>query len=452
MNCSSQAFSLRDRVCLWLRSRRNAHSAIATLVVGLSFGIGVHAHAQSLVYAWGSNSNGQIGDGTTVNKLSPIQVHGAGNVGILSNVTSVSGGDTFSMALQTDGTVLAWGNNFAGQVGDGTSTQRHVPVQVHGEGNNGSLSGITAISSGLYHSLSLGPNGSVYSWGQGFHGAVGDGTTTDRSAPVAVHGVGNVGTLTGMTAVVGGGFHSLALGPGGTVFAWGQGGNGQVGNGSFLNRTSPVQVHGPNNVGVLTGITSLAAGGSHTLAIGAGGTVWAWGTGGNGQLGENDAINRPFPVQVRGAGNVGNLTEITAVSCGNQHSLALDFNGTVYAWGNDFAVPGGMSLVPVVISSLSGHNIVDVQAIGLSSYALSADGRLWAWGYNGFGQLGLGDTLNRFAPTEVFAPAGYRFDSIKNVGHGGHVLAVLSPIPSPGAITAFAVTGLVAARRRRARH
>ncbi|MBI4495208.1 MAG: tandem-95 repeat protein, partial [Chloroflexi bacterium] len=175
----------------------------------------------------------------------PVQVSG------LSGMTAVAAGQEHSLAVKSDGTVWAWGYNWAGQLGDGTTTSRPTPVQVSG------LSGMTAVAAGQEHSLAVKSDGTVWAWGDNFNGQLGDGTTTRRFTPVQVSSLSNV------VAVAGGSSHSLVRKGDGTVWAWGYNNRGQLGDGTTTSRSVPVQVSGLSNV------VAVAAGQYHSLATAA---------------------------------------------------------------------------------------------------------------------------------------------------------------------------------------
>nr|WP_240546060.1 hypothetical protein [Paenibacillus artemisiicola] len=260
------------------------------------------------VWAWGNNSNGQIGDGSGrpgLGHSAPIQIKN------FSSVVAIDSGANYNLALKSNGTVWAWGDNSFGQLGDGTTNERHIPVQIQG------LDSIVAISTGTEHSMALKTDGTVWAWGNNASGQLGDGSTTHRYAPVQVQGIHSA------VSIATGGSHSLALKSDGTVWAWGNNSYGQLGDGNTAEQHAPVQVQG------LASVTAMAAGvrGGHTLAVRSDGTVWAWGNNASGQLGDGSQINRSSPVQAT------HLDAVSAIASGTSHSYAVKSDGTVRSWG-----------------------------------------------------------------------------------------------------------------------
>ena len=327
------------------------------------------------VWAWGANWNSQLGDGTTTDKKTPVQVSG------LSGIIAVDAGKYHGLALKSDGTVWAWGWNKYGQLGDGTTTNRSTPIQVDG------LSDITSITAGYYHSLALKSDGTVYVWGFNGEGELGDGTTTNSSIPI------KLSSLSGVIAIAAGYYHNLALKSDGTIWAWGGVGYIQLGDGNSGGSYTPVQVVDINNA------TGIAAGGYHSLALRSDATVWAWGGNWNGQLGDETNEVRNTPVQVS------NLSDIIAIDTFREHSLALKSDGTVWSWGFNWngQVGDGTSnnkrVYPVQVNNIS--SITAIAAGEWYSLALKSDGTAWSWGYNDSGQLGDGTTDEKYVPVQV---------------------------------------------------
>jgi len=227
------------------------------------------------------------------------------------------------------------------------------------------------------------PTSDVWAWGYNASGQLGDGTTINSSSPVQSNGV------TWAIAVAGGSLYSLMLKSDGTVWGWGYNASGQLGDGTTISRSSPVQINGLNNV------IAISAGTLHNLALENDGTVWAWGNNANGRLGDGTATDRLIPVQVPALNNV------IAISAGGFQSLAVKADGTVWAWGeNNFGQLGDGTTIdrysPVQVVGLT--NVRTVASGGYHSLALKNDGTVWAWGYNNFGQLGDNTSTDRSLP------------------------------------------------------
>jgi alpha-tubulin suppressor-like RCC1 family protein len=229
------------------------------------------------------------------------------------------------------------------------------------------------------------PPGYAFAWGSNASGEAGDGTqSTTRLAPFPVSALGRV------NQVAAGGGHALAVKADGTIWAWGNNGSGQLGDGSRESRRLPVAVLRPG------GARGVAGGGGHSLGVWQDGSVWAWGRGTEGQLGNGAAADSAIPVQVA-------LASATRLAAGARHSLAI-VDGRVWAWGSNSSRQlgtgaAGQSPTPALVPGTSG--IVAIAAGEAHSLALGSDGALWAWGANGAGQLGDGSTADRSAPTRV---------------------------------------------------
>ncbi|KPA15065.1 RCC1 repeat-containing protein [Candidatus Magnetomorum sp. HK-1] len=326
------------------------------------------------VWAWGYNEYGQLGDYSTENKTIPVQVKD------LNDVTAIAAGTDHSLALKQDGTVWAWGWNKYGQLGDTSTSNKSIPVQVK------DLNNVTAINAGFGHSLALKQDGTVWAWGRNDYGQLGDSSTTNKSIPVQVKDIDDV------TAIAPGYYHSLALKQDGTVWAWGWNYFGQLGDSSTENKSIPVQVKD------LSDVTFIAAAGYHSLALKQEGTVWAWGDNGNGQLGDSSTEDKSKPVKVK------DLNGVIAIAAGLSHSLALKQDGTAWAWGkNKYGQLGDSSTenksIPVQVKDL--NDITAIAAGSGHSLALKKDGTVWAWGYNESGQLGDSSTSSKSIPVQV---------------------------------------------------
>lgn len=324
--------------------------------------------------AWGFNGLGNLGTGGRVDRPSAVAV------ATLTNTVDVSAGVFHSLALRADGTVWAWGWNGVGQLGDGTTVDRDMPVQVAG------LTDVMEVSAGAYHSLALKRDGTVWAWGWNALGQLGDGTTINRLTPVRAALPADV------TSIAAGGFHSLAVL--GTVWAWGWNASGQLGDGTTIDRHRPVPLDLSDE---LDGQVAVAAGTYHSLLLRTGGRLYAWGSNLTGQLGNGTTQDslRASPVA---AG-----TGFVSLSGGGLHTLARHSDGSVWAWGwNGVGQLGdGTTVDRHVPTRLPGLTAVDVAAGIFHSAAVTGAGVVATWGWNAYGQLGTGATVDRWTPTAV---------------------------------------------------
>ncbi|WP_028183214.1 RCC1 domain-containing protein [Salinispora arenicola] len=369
------------------------------------------------VLAWGDNLFGQLGDGTGADSDTPIPV----SLPPGTTVTAIAAGDEHSLALTSTGTVLAWGRNRFGQLGDETNTSRSTPVTVSLPPNTT----VTAIAAGHTHSLAITSAGTALAWGRNFSGQLGDGTTNDSNKPVAV----NLPPGTTVTAIAAGDGHSLAVTSAGTALAWGRNFAGQLGDGTTNDSTTPVTV----SVAPGTTVTDIAAGRVHSLAITSAGTALGWGRNGSGQLGDGTTDDSTTPTTVSPPTG----TAFTAVAAGEDHSLAVTSAGTALAAGDNLYGQLGdgtnTSSNTFVTVSLPPSTTITAIAVGrFHNLGVTATGAALAWGINIDGQLGDGTTTNRNTPQAVDLPV-----STTVAGGFGHSLALAAP---PTSTTTLQVT------------
>jgi len=267
-------------------------AAIIAIAAGDSFS--VYLTEDGTVSAVGDNTYGQLGNGSTETITTPVQVLGPNGVGYLTDIIAIATGDFHSIALSDDGAVFAWGINNDGQIGNNSDGDNILtPVQTLGMDGVGYLTGIVAISAGAFHSIALSEDGGVLAWGLNIFGQIGDNTIwTDRFTPVQVVGVGGTGYLNGIISVSAGAYHSIALSEDGTVFAWGTDNDGQIGNNSAGdNVLTPTQVIGVDGVDHLNDIVEIGGGAGHSLAVTSDGKAYAWGKNDSGQIGNGTTIS-----------------------------------------------------------------------------------------------------------------------------------------------------------------
>lgn len=327
-------------------------------------------------------------------------------------VTNYYGGDGNDLVLQwADNRIMAWGSNSSGRLGDGTTSTRTIPTSVVA---TGALKGktILSVSAGEDHSLALCSDGSVAAWGENSSGQLGTNNFTDSLVPVSVIQTGVLATKT-VIAVSAGRNFCLALCSDGTIAAWGAGASGQLGNNITANSSIPVMV---STSGALSGktIVKISAGIAHSLALCSDGALVAWGSNAYGAFGNNSTTNSLTPVLIPAAGALVGKT-LSGISAGFRHSLACA-DGLAMAWGyNDYSTgvlgngsTAERSLIPVAVTStgiLSGKTVSSVSAGESHSVAVCSDGTVATWGSNSSGQLGDNSSLTRSSPVGVFPSA-----------------------------------------------
>lgn len=380
------------------------HTASSTRVISIWGGArgSIALKSDGTVWTWGLNNScstlgsgpcGKLGDGTGISRSVPVQVHGPGDVGYLTSITAIMGGEHTNYALKSDGTLWAWGGNFVGQMGDGTYTNSVVPVQVSG------LISVTMLGGRGYHNLAVEANGTVWAWGWNRNGELGHDTSgspcpyglygTCSNVPVLVIGVTNPLTVTG------GGFFSLALMPDHTLMGWGRNNHGELGDGSYTECDAPVQVSS-----VLSNVVNISAGWFHAVALTADYKAWTWGNNTNGEIGIGITTTTGIsvPVQVPG------LSNVKQVSAGDGFTAILKSDGTVWTWGgNTFGQLGNGTFkgrsTPAQVEGLT--DVIYIAARDYHVLVIKSDGSVWAWGSGGNGELGNNEMVDQNRPVRV---------------------------------------------------
>lgn len=325
------------------------------------------AGAVGVVLAWGRNGHGQLGDGTTTDRRLPVSIG-------LSNVTAIYPG----FALRRDGSVWTWGG---GNAPNGTPRGSTKPVKVPGLSH---IAALAVADAGSVYALRT--DGTVLAWGANFNGQLGNGTTTDSTTPVKVIGLSHI------TAIAAGAESGYALRADGTVWAWGNNVDGELGDATTTNRERPVQVAGLNQV------TAIAAAAFSTYAVRADGSVRAWGANFAGELGDGTTANSSTPVQVTG------LSKVRTIVARDVSVLALRRDGTVWSWGGNTQgqLGDGTTTGRSTPVHVPGLNNVHALALGQSTgYAVRRNGAAWAWGDNSNGQFGDGTTTTSLTPVAL---------------------------------------------------
>jgi alpha-tubulin suppressor-like RCC1 family protein len=298
-----------------------------------------------------------------------------------------SGGCLHSLAIRNNGTAWAWGCNGYGRLGDDTTILRSSPVSVVG-----GFTDWCQVSAGGSHNLGLRSNGTIWAWGNNGDGRLGDNTITDRSSPVSV-----VGGFTDWCQVSAGGVHSLGLRTNGTIWAWGSNQSGRLGDNTTTSRRSPVSV-----VGGFTDWCQVSAGNAHSLGLRTNGTAWAWGINYCGILGDGTITSRSSPVSV-----VGGFTDWCQVSAGGFHSLGLRNNGSIWGWGREVSLilaGNGNRSSPVSLLLSGFTDWCQVSTASQHNMAIRTDGTMWGWGRISDGSLGSGVFLGPGFTTSTGVP------------------------------------------------
>ena len=331
------------------------------------------------LWTWGYNSYGQLGDGTTAQRNVPLRVETA------NDWLAVATFGYHNIALKTDGSLWAWGWNSFGQLGDGTSMNRGTPVRI------GTDHDWATVSAGLGHTIAIKTDGSLWAWGQNNYGQLGNGTNTNSSTPI------RVGTANDWVAVASGTGHNVALKNDGSLWAWGYNNAGQLGDNTQTNRNIPVRVGTANDWATISAGGDLGYTG-YTTALKIDGSLWTWGQNNYGQLGDGTITNRSTPVRV------GMDHNWATVSAGNWHTIALKTDGSLWAWGDNSRGQLGngtttREVAPILVGI--GNEWDVVSACEVYTLARKTDGSLWAWGRNDLGMLGDGTLTQRNSPIRV---------------------------------------------------
>ncbi len=357
------------------------------------------------LWVWGNGSQGQLGTNSISIHYIPSTTFSGG-----TNWKQVSSGITHTTAIKTDGTLWTWGNGGFGQLGTNDVTDRSTPITTFAGGTNWKQ-----VSAGRQHTSAIKTDGTLWTWGNGRDGRLGDLQFNDRYTPVTTFAGGTNWADTATTepedlyTLSAGNTHTAAIKTDGTLWIWGNGGNGQLGNASItLTNSTPVTTFAGG-----TNWKQVSAGGFHTAAIKTDGTLWSWGTGSNGQLGINNppTINTPITTFAGGTNWADTATtepeDLYTLSAGNNNALAIKTDGTLWGWGNGSDGRLGTNDTTIISTPVTtfagGTNWKQISSGSRSTAAIKTDGTLWTWGRGFYGQLGTNDTTQRNTPVTTFA-------------------------------------------------
>ncbi len=418
-------------------------------------------------YCWGTNRYGQLGNNSTTNSSTAVAVTTSG---VLSGLTvkAVASGDSHTCAVASNNNSYCWGLNSYGQLGNNSTTNSLVPVTVT---TSGALSGLTIkfVTAGSHHNCTVASNDKIYCWGYNSYGQLGASSYNNSSVAVSLNitgaminditsiGTTNLSRTTDNTiwrqytqatrfnsvkktsqsqivlqAVDGGLFHTCAIASDNKAYCWGNNGNGQLGINSTTSKFVPVAVI---SSGVLAGktIKAISPGFYHTCAIASDNKAYCWGSGYNGQLGDNTTDQDYVPVAVSTSGALSGLG-ITAIAAGGYHNCVIASNNKAYCWGADWSGQLGNnstsnSSVPVAVTTsgvLSGLTIKAISNGESHTCAIASNDKVYCWGDNSYGQLGNNSTTDSSVPVAVTTSGVLSGLTIKALSLGGYHTCVIA--------------------------
>lgn len=360
-------------------------------------------------------NNGSVAGGNSVTISGANMLRGKG-------IKKIVAGSGHTLALITDGKLYAWGNNNYGQLGFGDTTNRTTPTALPTTDFDGT---VISVATGLSYTIALTDNGSVYGWGYNSNGQLGQNDATNRSAPVKIQQSYFGGDK--VTSIAAGRGRIFAITSAGKLYAWGNNNYGQLGLGDQASRSIPTEVS-RSNFGNKN-ISAIVVGGNQTIALTADNKLYAWGSNTYGELGTGDNTARNIPTLV----NISSLNgSIKALAAGDSYSMVLTTAGKIYAWGNNGYGQLGLNdtnnrNIPTEVATTNmDGTVAAISAGGSHALALTTTHKLYTWGNNNYGQLGFGDTTSRKVPTEV-PTSGFSGAVISLAAGDTHTLVLVSP-------------------------
>lgn len=351
------------------------------------------------VWAWGNNAAGQLGDGSTTSRETPIQVKGENGVGLLTNIKDIFAGYRHTIAIDYNNDLWAWGDNSFGQLGDGTTNNCSTPYPLQKSINKNYFQNVKYMSLGFYHSFAIKNDGTILGWGENDYGQLGIGTTSPKENPkeltptIVIKSDGQ--PLKNPKQLHTGGYHSLFIDENGVLWVWGSNIYKQLGLRGAPNQNKAYQIP------ALINIKEVSAGFRQSIIVNTSNKIYVFGTNNYGQLGTGDLIDKDIPTEIK-INNTSNLVQ-HVYAAGWQSYIVLQ-NGEVYASGyNAYGQLGdGTKVNKTVFSPVSLLNQVDSLYTGYSHvFAKQKDGTFYRWGENKHFQMGNGNDADVISPQKA---------------------------------------------------
>ncbi|XMB73072.1 InlB B-repeat-containing protein [Mycoplasmatota bacterium WC30] len=386
----------------------NIGEKITQVSLGGTFSIILTSYGR--VFDWGHNGYGQLGDGTTVDKYSQIEITSQFNLQEDEMIINISAGTDYSAALTSFGRVFTWGNNEYGKLGDGTNTNRHTPTDITSNFDLSSEDKVISILLGDKNSSALTSKGKLFVWGCNGYGRLGDGTTVNRYIPVDI--TSNFNLSTGETIIQNslGNYHSAAITSAGRMFTWGYNDFGRLGDGTTTESYNPIDIGSSFILNDGEKFVQASLGLVNTSVLTNEGRVFSWGNNEYGKLGDGTNSDRYNPVDISSRFMLHDGETITEINLGETNSSAITSEGRLFVWGcNGYGRLGDGTTInrfnPTDINlhfNMQNGDIIVKNSLGnYHSSAITLEGRIFTWGYNDFGRLGDGTTDISYNPKEI---------------------------------------------------
>lgn len=360
------------------------------------------------VFSWGRNYYGQLGADSRTSSNIPVEITSQFHLNLTDKVIMVSSGGTHSSAITSSGRVFLWGSNSFGQLGDGTNEDRHIPTDITAQFNLPNNEKIVSISLGDNHSAALTSLGRLFLWGYNFRGQLGDSTFINKSTPVEI--TSRLGLTLDEKIVeisMGDNFSSVVTSKG-KVFTWGNNLYGQLGDGTTSNKNTPVDITSRFGISDNEIVTSISIGYNHSIAKSSLGRVFMWGF--RTLIDFETFINSDTPLEITELFELNETEKVTSIFVGGDHSSALTSSGRVFTWGINTNGQLGDETTTInekVIEITSQFMFIGTEKVisiflgGEHSSALTSNGNVYLWGRNFFGQLGNQSSTNQYIPFKL---------------------------------------------------